>query len=83
MQTYDPSERYVSSIFVVNCDTFKKMTTAEIHAIFRHRHILVEGVETSEMEFDLEGLGSLGSITLPRSMQGMSKEVSPKHLVSQ
>jgi hypothetical protein len=70
---YDPSDRHVSSIFVVDCHTFKKMPPTIIHDIFRHRHILVQGVETEEMAFNLQGLASLGSIALPRFIQGKSK----------
>jgi hypothetical protein len=69
--SYDPSQGNVSSIFVVDCPTFKKMSPSVVQEIFRHRHILVQGVETDEVAFDLAGLASLGSISLPRFMQGM------------
>jgi hypothetical protein len=67
---YDPNDRGVSSIFVVNYNKFKTMKGKEIQAIFRHRHILVLDVEVDEMAFDIEGLSTLGSMTLSRQMQG-------------
>lgn len=59
-----------SSIFVVDASDFMQMSAKEIQAIFRHRHILVLGVPTDQMAFDLEGLSTLGSLVLPREGQG-------------
>ena len=73
--SYDPSEQKISSIFMVDCQTFKKMSPAVIQDIFRHRHILVQDVETEEMAFDLAGLASLGSIVLPRFIQGKHRQI--------
>lgn len=42
---YDPNDARVSSIFVVDCAKFKKMQGPQIQDIFKHRHILVHGVE--------------------------------------
>lgn len=67
---YDPTSQDVSSIFVIKSADFKKMKSRDIQEVFRYRHILVLGVETEKMEFDLEGLSSLGSLMRPRSMQG-------------
>ena len=68
--SYDSSEQNISSIFVVDCRTFKKMSPAVIQDIFRHRHILIQDIETEEMAFDLAGLASLGSIVLLHFIQG-------------
>jgi hypothetical protein len=46
------------------------MSAAQIQGVFRHRHILVSDVPTEKMEFDLEGLSSLGSLSRPVSIQG-------------
>jgi hypothetical protein len=54
----------------VNYNKFKTMKGKEIQAIFRHRHILVLDVEVDKMAFDIEGLSTLGSMTLSRQMQG-------------
>ena len=59
-----------SSIFVIDASDFRQMSATEIQGIFRHRHILVLGVPTEDMEFDLEGLSSVGSLLLPRNGQG-------------
>ena len=67
---YDPTNPTRSSIFVVNSSTFCQMRAKEIFEVFRHRHILVTGVETEEMAFDLKGLATLGSVTRVRQMQG-------------
>lgn len=80
--TYDQTQANVSSIFVIDCAAFKKMKPATIQEIFQHRHILVENVKTEEMEFDLFGLACLGSISLPRSIQGQSQLFSPKRYIS-
>ena len=73
--SYDPSKQNISSIFVVNCRTFKKMSPAVIQDIFCHCHILVQDVETEEMAFNLVGLASLGSIALPRFIQGKHRQI--------
>ena len=59
---YDPTSQDVSSIFVIKSADFKKMKSRDIREVFRYHHILVLGVETEKMEFDLEGLSSLGSL---------------------
>ena len=51
------------------------MSPAVIQDIFHHRHILVQDVETEEMAFDLAGLASLGSIALPRFIQGKHRQI--------
>ena len=51
------------------------MSPAVIQDIFRHRHILIQDVETEEMAFDLVGLASLGSIMLPRFIHGKHHQI--------
>jgi hypothetical protein len=66
-QTYDPQ---ASCVFVVEWNTFKSMAAATIQEIFRHRHILVLNSPVETVEFDREGLESLGSLSSIRSVQG-------------
>ena len=66
---YSPA---ASSIFIVNASDFMQMSAKEIQGIFRHRHILVQGVPTDPMAFNLEGLSTLGSLVLPHDGQGKS-----------
>jgi hypothetical protein len=67
---YDPKDPTMSSIFVVDAETFQKMDGETIREVFRRRHILVTGVETEDMDFDLEGLSTMGSLIRTRQMQG-------------
>lgn len=69
---YDPNDARVSSIFVVDCAKFKKMQGPQIQDIFKHRHILVHGVEVEDMAFDEQGLSSLGGLHVSRTMHGKS-----------
>lgn len=46
------------------------MKPRDIQDVFRFRHILVLGVEVDEMAFDLPGLATMGSLTIPQPMQG-------------
>ena len=74
--SHNVADPHASSVFVVDCHVFKKLPPRVIQDIFRYRHILVQGVETKEMAFDLEGLATLGSISLPRYVQGKSQRHS-------
>ena len=65
--TYDPS---ASSIFVTEWTSFKAMSAREIQDIFRHRHILVLDAPVEELDFDRDGLETLGSLHLSRTVQG-------------
>jgi hypothetical protein len=73
---HDPSARSLnydpegSSIFIVDYSTFLSMHPSQIQKVFRHRHVLVSNVPTEKMEFDLEGLSSIGSLSKPISIQG-------------
>jgi hypothetical protein len=71
---YDPDG---SSIFLADYSTFLSMSAAQIQDVFRHRHILVSDVPTEKMEFDLEGLSSLGSLSRPVSIQGNMNQYIP------
>ena len=59
-----------SSIFVVEHSRLLALDPEYIKEIFRDCHILVTGVPTEEMGFDLTGLSSLGSLVRPVAMQG-------------
>jgi hypothetical protein len=54
---YDPS---ASSIYVVEYDDFALLDPRVIQNIFRHRHILVRNSPQKILEFDREGLSTLG-----------------------
>jgi hypothetical protein len=66
-KTYDPR---VSSIFVTQWASFKAMSAREIQEIFRHRHILVLDAPVEQLNFDRDGLETLGSLHLSRTVQG-------------
>jgi hypothetical protein len=61
-----------SSIFVVEWPKFKAMSTLEIQKIFKTRHIHVLNAPVETLNFDREGLETLGSLTISRSVQGKS-----------
>src|SRR5215471_15548711 len=63
-----------SSVFVVDHSSYCKMDALTIGHIFRHHHILVTGVPTEEMSFDLSGLSTLGSLVRPISIQGKNNQ---------
>ena len=66
-KTYDPSG---SSIFVTPWASFKAMSVKEIQDVFRHRHILVLDAPVEQVKFDRDGLETLGSLHLSRTVQG-------------
>lgn len=52
-----------SKIFVVDCDVFDQMEPSVIHKIFKHRHILVNKVESGKrVDFDERGLSMLAPL---------------------
>jgi hypothetical protein len=59
-----------SSIFVVEWSKFKTMSTQEIQRVFSQRHILVLNAPVETVNFDREGLETLGSMTTTREVQG-------------
>ena len=67
---FNPKDRGVSSIFVVDATDFKRMAPRQVQQIFRERHILVLGVDPEAMKFDLAGLGSMGCLNATRQVQG-------------
>jgi hypothetical protein len=66
---YDPQ---ASHFFVTTPEQLEKLTTQEIQEIFRHRHILIPGPPPRDFHFDSQGLATLGSLTAPRQIQGIS-----------
>jgi hypothetical protein len=64
---YDPE---ASSIFVCKWDDFKQYKASDVQEIFRHRHILVHNGPVETVDFDLEGLEILGSLSAEVSLQG-------------
>ena len=67
---FNPKDRGVSSIFIVDAADFKQMAPREVQEIFRDRHILVLGVDAEVIRFDLAGLGSMGCLNATRQVQG-------------
>jgi hypothetical protein len=60
-----------SHVFVVEYKEFSAMSTFDIQAIFRNRHILVlNHPQEYSYQFDLEGLHALGHLDSKREMQG-------------
>jgi hypothetical protein len=64
---FDPKS---SSIYVATWEKFVKLTTTEVQAIFRNRHILVTDTPIEPMEFDEQGLETLAPLSQPCLFQG-------------
>jgi hypothetical protein len=64
---YDPD---ASSIFIVEHSEFEAMPPRQIQEIFRKRHILVRNSPGAKLEFDIEGLSTLGSLDKQYYFQG-------------
>ena len=62
-----------SRIFVTNPKKLHKLTPTQVQDIFRHRHILIVGLESPNSRFDREALSRLGSLTALRCIQGMCR----------
>lgn len=61
-----------SSIFVVDCNTFKQMSPLQIQEVHRHRHILVTGVDSGRpIQFDEQGLEMLADVDAEVQIQRM------------
>jgi hypothetical protein len=63
-------DRNASAFFVVPYEDYLKLTPSQVQDIFCHRHILVYDVPTEDMEFDRDGLSSMGSLTQSMDVQG-------------
>lgn len=74
---YDPS---ASCIFVVPWDKFKVMKAADVQEQFRHRHILVLGAPVQTVNFDHEGLETVGSLQAPYMVHGEDANFGVLHL---
>jgi hypothetical protein len=70
LQEYDENG---SSIFVSDWEDFRKLTAAEVQAIFRNRHILVRNGPVEKVDFTLDSLEMLGSVSRPVCLQGKSQ----------
>jgi hypothetical protein len=64
---YDPDG---SSIYIVEHSKFEKFKPGKIQEIFRHRHILVRNTPGRGLEFDSEGLSTIGSMKKEVCFQG-------------
>jgi len=60
-----------SCVFVVRWDQFKAMTASEIQAQFRYRHILVLDAPVETLDFNQDGLETVGSIHATRTVHGV------------
>jgi hypothetical protein len=65
---YDPD---ASCIFVVEWERFKCTNSRDIQKIFRKRHILIVNAPVEAVDFNREGLETLGSLHSPRTVQGL------------
>jgi hypothetical protein len=59
-----------SCIFVAEWELFKSLSSLEVQEIFRHRHILIVNAPVETVDFDREGLETLGSLHSARTVQG-------------
>jgi hypothetical protein len=71
---YDPS---MSCIFVTPWTSFQTMSALDIQKIFRHRHILVLDAPVAKLNFDRDGLETMGSLHTPRTVQSMVSFLAP------
>ena len=74
---YDPAG---SCIFVMPWERFKLMKACDIQEQFRHRHILVLGALVETVNFDCEGLETVGSLQAPCMVHGKDADFSVVHL---
>lgn len=60
---HDKAYTGASDIFSVDCKVWNAMPPKEMHAIHRHRHVLITGVDVGKtVEFDAEGLAMLADV---------------------
>jgi hypothetical protein len=59
-----------SAFFVMTEADFKNKTVKDLQTIFRHQHILVTEIPTSELKFDAKGLSSLTALSAVTDIQG-------------
>jgi hypothetical protein len=64
---YDPKG---SSVFVCEWSDFQKHDAATVQRIFRDRHVLIRNGPVEKVEFSLEGLEVLGSLSAEVNVQG-------------
>lgn len=62
-------EEGASCIFVCDYARYIQMTIHDLHKVIRERHILITGVPTAGIKFNLNGLQTIGDIHKPRSIQ--------------
>jgi hypothetical protein len=67
LTNYNPKE---SSIFIVESRDFEEMAPRKIQEIFRHRHILVRNSPGARLDFDHDGLSTLGPLDKEFYFQG-------------
>lgn len=72
VEEYQPN---TSTVFVVNWEKFKAMSSSAIQQIFRRRHILLLNAPIETFAFDREGLEHLGSLTTVRPMEGNESDI--------
>ena len=54
----------------MDAKAFEDMSGPEIRSIFRHKDILITGVKSNSLKFDLHTLGMLGNLDAKRDAQG-------------
>ena len=61
-----------SAIYITSWADFMKMASTDVQQIFRHRHILVTNTPVTPLNFDEEGLSTLGPLHQKCVFQGES-----------
>jgi hypothetical protein len=60
-----------SRIFITTPAKLRQLTPRVIQEIFRHRHILITGLDHPPIQFNRDELSRLGSLNCPRDIQGL------------
>lgn len=68
MIDYNPD---ASEFFITTVEQFEKLKGHQIQEIFRHRHIVIPGTTPEDIEFNNQGLATLGLLTAKRQIQGV------------
>jgi hypothetical protein len=74
---HQPSARAIdyspqaSEFFVTTAEDFARLKGHQVQDIFRHRHIVIPGTGPEDLQFNHQGLASLGLLMATRQIQGV------------
>jgi len=74
---HQPSARMIdynpdaSEFFVTTVEQFEKLKGHQVQEIFSHCHIVIPGSTLEDLEFNHQGLASLGLLSAKRQIQGL------------